>query len=215
MEDRPIIQQPSELEPAQPASLTKKERRQMRRQEREQQLMSAGRSRRTGKVIRIILALVVVVGVVGGVIYWLKNRDTTLPGEAVPEQPALHIQEGEPIPGIYHTNPPVSGWHYGKPAEWGIYDQELSDQQLIHNLEHGGIWISYKPSTTPPEVVENLKKVAGQFRSKVILTPREANNDMIALAAWGRLDKFDYFDEERIVKFIKALKNKGPEFVPD
>ncbi len=187
----------------------------MRRREREQQMMLSGRSRRRRSFFSVIVIVIVIVAAVWGVVYWLKNRDTTLPGEAVLEQPALHIQEGEPIPGIYHTNPPVSGWHYSKPAEWGIYDQELSDQQLIHNLEHGGIWISYKPSITTPEVVENLKKVAGQFRSKVILTPREANNDMIALAAWGRLDKFDYFDEERIIKFIKALKNKGPEFVPD
>ncbi len=148
-------------------------------------------------------------------VFWLKGRDTTLPGEAIPIQPALHIQPDEPLPGLYLSNPPVSGWHYGQTVEWGIYDKELVDQNVIHNLEHGGIWISYKPSIIPPDVLENLKRVAGRYKSKVVLAPREANNDMIALAAWGRLDKFDYFDEARIIKFIKALKNKGPEFVPD
>lgn len=152
--------------------------------------------------------------IVSALVWWAKKTEANLPGEAVPIQPAEHISPSDPLPGLYLTNPPVSGWHYSKPAEWGVYDTELSDQVLIHNLEHGGIWISYKTPDASVELVDNLKRLASEYKQKVILTPRAANDSLIALAAWGRLDKFDYWDEARIKKFIKAFKNKGPEFVP-
>src|SRR3989344_5078 len=43
----------------------------------------------------------------------------------------------------YNSNPPTSGPHYEQPSRWGVSQAELPDEQLIHNLEHGGIWISY------------------------------------------------------------------------
>lgn len=168
---------------------------------------------KTKKILKWVLAALILLGAVAASVWWAKKTEANLPGEAVPIQPAEHINPGDPLPGLYLTNPPVSGWHYGQTAEWGVYDKELVDQNIIHNLEHGGIWISYKPDA-PQELIDNLKKLASEYKRKVILTPRAANDSIIALAAWGRLDKFDYFDEARIVKFIKAFKDKGPEFVP-
>lgn len=142
---------------------------------------------------------------------WFVFRGTSeIPGEEVSIQPADHINSGEPLPGIYLSNPPVSGWHYQETAPWGIREEEISDQILIHNLEHGGIWISYFPDA-PPEVVDALKAIVRKYKDKVVLTPRSANDSLIALAAWGRLDKFNYLDEARITKFIKAYKGKYQE----
>ncbi len=196
------------------SELTKKERRESRRQEEEKNRADFERSRKIKKLFKWILCLLVLAGLAWGGYLWAKKSKADKPGEAIPEQPAEHIRPGEPLPGLYLSNPPVSGWHYPQPAKWGVYDEELPDQTLIHNLEHGGVWISYKPDA-PPELIANLKRLAGEYKSKVILTPRAANDSLMALAAWGRLDKFDYFDEARIKKFIKAFKDKGPEFVPD
>ena len=193
--------------------LNKHERRELRRQEQDQQFESLNRKRKIKKTAVWLIAIVVLLLIIGGAYQWAKSSETNRPGEAIPVQPAEHIQPGQPLPGLYLSNPPVSGWHYGETVEWGIYDQELTDQNVIHNLEHGGIWITYKPDV-PAELVENLKRVAGEYKRKVVLSPRAANDSPIALAAWGRLDKFDYFDEARIKKFIKAYKDKGPEFVP-
>ena len=193
--------------------LNKHERRELRRQEQDQQFESLNRKRKIKKTAVWLIAIVVLLLIIGGAYQWAKSSEANRPGEAIPVQPAEHIQPGQPLPGLYLSNPPVSGWHYGETVEWGIYDQELTDQNVIHNLEHGGIWITYKPDV-PAELVENLKRVAGEYKRKVVLSPRAANDSPIALAAWGRLDKFDYFDEARIKKFIKAYKDKGPEFVP-
>lgn len=201
-------------ETSQLSESSKKERRELKHQEQIERQISFYKKNKRKRFFRIIIAFIFIAAALFFSFKWFKKSNDIQPGEAISIQPADHINPGDPIPGIYLSNPPVSGWHYADTAEWGIYDKELSDQLLIHNLEHGGIWISYKPSVAPPEIIDNLKAVASKFKTKIILTPREANNDMIALAAWGRLDKFNYFDEARILKFIKTYKDKGPEFVP-
>ena len=170
-----------------------------------------GKRRKFGRFLNWLVTLAIAALAVWGIVGWVKRPAAEQPGEAVSIQPADHVKVGDIIPGIYLTNPPVSGWHYADTAEWGVYEKELSDQLVIHNLEHGGIWISYKIPDASFELIGKLKAVAERYKIGVILTPRAANDSLIALAAWGRLDKFDYFDEARIIKFIKAYKDKGPE----
>ena len=130
-----------------------------------------------------------------------------------PEQGRDHVPLGAPHPA-YNSNPPTSGWHTPETAPWGWQRTTIPDEVLIHNLEHGGIWISYRdPSDTA--LAEKLERLVSRYRSKVIVTPRPGNDSPIAVAAWGRLLKLQTFDEQQIVAFINAYKNKGPERVPD
>ncbi|MDZ4296371.1 MAG: DUF3105 domain-containing protein, partial [Patescibacteria group bacterium] len=46
---------------------------------------------------------------------------------------------------------------------------------------------------------------------KVVVVPGPNLDTRFALTAWTRLDKFEDFDEERVRRFIKAYRNKGPE----
>lgn len=171
------------------------------------------------------IVLVTVLVFAGGLFIVLKTQGTgenpgqvksakLLPGVAEFEsQGAVHISPGTPH-DTYNSNPPTSGWHYVNPAGWGVYENQLADETLIHNLEHGGIWISYKPDL-PNDQKAKLTEIAKRYRSKVILEPRAQNDAPIALAAWQRLLKLDTADEQRIVEFIANYKNKGPERVPD
>lgn len=135
-------------------------------------------------------------------------------GEAIELQDPAHIVEGESHPP-YNSNPPSSGWHYAQPAPWGIKDQAVVDETLIHNLEHGGVWVAYHPERVDAATVEKLKEIARGFPSKVILSPRPANDAPIALVSWGRLTKLESFDEEKIREFMTNNRNKGPERIPD
>ena len=170
------------------------------------------------------LFTILVIG--GGLFLVLKTQETEvgqtggaraaklLPGVAEFESlGAAHIQPGSQHPP-YNSNPPTSGPHYPQPANWGIYDNQLADETLVHNLEHGGVWISYKPDL-PAEEKTKLKEIAGRYKSKVILEPRVQNDSPIALAAWQRLLKLDAVDETRITEFVATYKNRGPERVPD
>jgi hypothetical protein len=127
-------------------------------------------------------------------------------------QGQTHIEEGAVDHPQYNSNPPTSGWHWPQPAAWGVYKAQEPDERLIHNLEHGGIWISYLPGTDPA-VVTKLEDFANRYR-KVVVEPRAANEKPIALAAWTHNENMDSFDEREIVKFIEAYYDKGPEKVP-
>ncbi|MFQ5795188.1 MAG: DUF3105 domain-containing protein, partial [Candidatus Bipolaricaulia bacterium] len=144
------------------------------------------------------LALVLIaVGAFVGLKQNPTNQISALAGEAVPILGANHVPEGTRI--TYNSNPPTSGAHWPQPAQWDVYSFPLPDEQLVHNLEHGGIWISYKDIDR--ETKSKLEAIARKYPQGVILTPRPENDRNIALASWGRLDKFDSFDEERIERF--------------
>ncbi len=129
-------------------------------------------------------------------------------GQSFENQGRKHIEASTPV-DPYNSNPPTSGDHLAQPAEWGVYQNELPDQQLIHNLEHGGIWISYKDIDADTKA--KLEAIGKANPGSVIITPRAANDSKIAVAAWTRLEKLESYDEAKILEFIKANKNKSPE----
>lgn len=165
--------------------------------------------------MKIIATYIVVILVVLGVGYYLfqsSNKPATeLPGQVFENQGQEHITQGSFEHPAYNSNPPTSGWHWPQPAAWGIYRATQPDEQLIHNLEHGGIWISYK-SNLDAETIAKLQDFARRYR-KIIVEPRDANDSPIALVAWTRLQKLDSFDETTILRFIDAHYDKGPEKV--
>jgi len=202
----------------------KEARRQARLERKATEAHQRRRARRMRSGLIIGVAAVVVLGI--GWLVWSGLRpEATVSGPSGPGQPPGlevvefpdqgrdHVLPGEQHPP-YNSNPPTSGWHFPQPAPWGFYNSELADGLLVHNLEHGGIWISYKDATDS-EVVDALVALARDYRTKVIISHRPANDSRIAVAAWTRLMKLDRFDRGAVVNFINRYKNKGPEFVPD
>lgn len=64
-------------------------------------------------------------------------------------------------------------------------------------------------STKCKALVDKLRGFVGGKR--VVVVPRLANDTLVALTAWNRIDKMDSLDEARIRGFIDAWNNRGPE----
>lgn len=184
-----------------------------RQLERDLRIARARRAKALRRAVWVAAMLLVLGGVAWVLVRYAGRQASGGPGVSYPSQGQQHVALGTPF--AYSSNPPTSGPHFATPAEWGVYGEEVPDQVLIHNLEHGGIWIAYRPGVAS-STVEELEAIGREFGRKVIIAPRAANDADIALAAWGRLDKFSAaeFSEERVRAFIKAWRNKGPEFVP-
>ena len=157
--------------------------------------------------MKLIIGIAVIVAVGYGLIVLVRQNQQPWPGETFAVQGQEHIAVGASHPE-YNSNPPTSGWHYTQPANWGVYQTELPDEQVIHNLEHGGVWISYKDIDDATKAA--LENIAAS-RPKIILEPRSKNDAPIVLASWGRLQKFQTFNEQAILAFIDANSNKSPE----
>ena len=165
-------------------------------------------------VIGIIGTTVIIL--VGLVVLGSQGTPSSQPevGESIALQPADHIPVGQAHPA-YSSSPPTSGWHYADPAPWGVVSQPVADENAIHNLEHGGIWISYNPQKVDPTTINQLSSLVRGYPSKVLLSSPPTDDQAIAVASWGRLMKLDRLDQGQITQFIQRNKNKGPEQVPD
>lgn len=153
-----------------------------------------------------ILFLVIVASIAGLAYVSIAPAE----GELFESQGSEHIPvTDEEIVLDYNSNPPTSGPHAGSPAEWGYYEFELPDEQLIHNIEHGGIWISY--IDLPEEQLKLLEEFANEHPESVIVTKRAKNDSNISIASWQRLTKLEGVDMNVIEGFYKANKNKSPE----
>jgi hypothetical protein len=133
--------------------------------------------------------------------------------QSFPEQSRNHIQKGDPHPA-YNSNPPTSGWHWDTPQNWGIYTNQQFQEQLVHNLEHGGIVIQY--NNLSPSDVQRLTDLVNRDSYHMILAPYPGlpADVKVAYTAWTHLQTCNGVDENAIHAFINAFRDKGPELVP-
>ncbi|WP_433313551.1 DUF3105 domain-containing protein [Micromonospora chersina] len=118
------------------------------------------------------------------------------------------VKGGNHQPGTikYDVSPPVAGPHN---QAWqncmgDVYDAPIANEHAVHSLEHGTVWITYRPDL-PADQVEKLKaKVQG--KEKLMLSPYEGLDKPISLQAWGFQLKVDNADDGRIDEFIKTLR---------
>lgn len=154
--------------------------------------------------------------------WWLYTQATAPPppGNAVPIIGFEHVNPGDPSPYEYNSNPPTSGWHYPQPAEAGFYEEPIPDGYLIHSLEHGHVIIHYNCATlSEAECQDLVAKLTDLFNRegawKLIAVPRPELDTVLAITAWGWIDKFNEYDEARIQRFIAAYRDRGPEGTPE
>jgi hypothetical protein len=122
----------------------------------------------------------------------------------------------------WNTFPPTSGPHYGEPAIFGAYDTPLQQARVIHNLEHGGVFIQYG-SKVPQATIAELQAFYDKHKPGTLLSPLPGLGNKIALGAWvhtnedlakgtnghGYLAKCTRFDEAAFAAFLHSYQFKG------
>ena len=129
-------------------------------------------------------------------------------------QGADHISVGDSH-APYNSNPPTSGPHYASPLPVRVYTAGdiTPDEALVHNLEHGHVWISYRDADDR-EAIEAAEKLHEDFPSHVVVSYRPENDTRIAASAWTRLLTQDEPDVEELTAFVLRWRSKAPEDVP-
>jgi Protein of unknown function (DUF3105) len=127
----------------------------------------------------------------------------------------------------WNTDPPTSGPHYGVPAVYGEYDTPLRMAQVVHNLEHGAVFVLYGDDV-PESTVAQLREFYADDRTGMLLAPYPKLGNEIALGAWTVPEDFEpggtngtsylatcrEYDEEAFEKFRDELRFRGPERFP-
>lgn len=136
-------------------------------------------------------------------------------GESFPDLGRAHLSPGQSA--HYNSIPPTSGPH-ANPVGWGAYTARVPDENVVHNLEHGGIAIAY--NAVSPDDVERLKSWLTTYprdrhgNVKLVIHPDERlAPGTIVLTAWTRLLKLGSYDASLIRSFIDANMDRCCESV--
>ena len=78
----------------------------------------------------------------------------------------------------YETSPPTSGDHFETPADAGFYPDEVPEETLVHNLEHGQIVIWYNPDASE-ELKNNLRELVESANDSSVV-PGQAPPPLLA-----------------------------------
>jgi len=113
---------------------------------------------------------------------------------------------------------PASGNHWGAWAEWGkVYQRPLKRGFLLHNLEHGGIVLSYNCSAANEsadcqEAYETLVKLQEEFgENRVIVTPDPTQTARYGIRGWRWAYLADCVDMTKMLQFMDAHFRHGRE----
>ena len=173
---------------------SKKERRRRRQEEK--------RRKKSSAMALPLIGLSVVV-LAGG---WFVNQMMkSSVGTAIPDQPTWHISSPDTPHPPYNSLPPTSGPHLGSIERWGIHHSPIIDELQVHNLEDGGVMVQYNCENCDG-LIRKLEGIVSRYDKHVVLAPYPRLDKTIALTAWGRIEKFDEFDEKRVIRFIEAYK---------
>lgn len=174
---------------------------------------------KTENKVFIGIGLLTLVIIVGGV--WLSSKEgaknteklsKSMMGEKMPDQGALHIARGA-THLAYNSNPPTSGPHWTGVAGPGIKDKPVSDELVLHSMEHGAAVVWYKDDLAQSDI-DKITEAFNSASGKKIMLARKDLDVPVALTSWEYLLKLQTVDESKIKEFIETNNDRGPEKAP-
>lgn len=109
----------------------------------------------------------------------------------------------------YNATPPVGGDHspYWADCTGTVYPNAIANENAVHALEHGAVWITYRPGLSSSEIGTLTSVVAGNDR--MMMSPYPGLKSAISLQSWGYQLFVNKASDPRIQKFIHALRNNA------
>jgi hypothetical protein len=106
----------------------------------------------------------------------------------------------------YPVSPPVGGAHnpVWQNCMGDVYTAPIPKENAVHSLEHGAVWVTYKPGLAAAEVDKLKAKVQG--KDYLFMSPYTGLDKNISLQGWGFQLKLDSASDPRIDEFIKAVR---------
>ena len=63
---------------------------------------------------------------------------------------------------VYEQNPPVGGDHAAVWQDCGFYDRPVPAERAVHSMEHGAVWITYRPDLPADDLAELRSLASGR-----------------------------------------------------
>jgi hypothetical protein len=166
-----------------------------------------GGSRRTGLIIGLVAA-VLLAGFIALVVWDSRQQSAS--------EPPAGVEDVDVGPGNQHSqgdiaytrNPPAGGEHNPIWQNCGFYEEPIRSENAVHSLEHGAVWITFRPDL-PREQVERLRELA-QDHNFVLVSPYPELPSPVVATAWGKQLQLESADDPDLERFVRAYQ-QGPQ----
>jgi hypothetical protein len=111
-------------------------------------------------------------------------------------------------PVVYPQVPPVGGAHNPVLLNCGIYPSPVPVEHAVHSLEHGTVWITYRPDL-PVDQVAGLRDLV-RGKSYTLLSPYPRLPWPVVASAWGRQLRLGSASDPRLPRFLRVYR-VGPQ----
>jgi Protein of unknown function (DUF3105) len=108
----------------------------------------------------------------------------------------------------YAQSPPVGGPHNPVWQNCGFYGQPVRDENAVHSLEHGAVWITYRPDL-PHNQIERLRDLA-RSQTYILVSPYPGLDYPVVASAWGKQLTLKSAEDPALERFIGAFR-QGPQ----
>ncbi len=151
-------------------------------------------------LITSVAAVILLIAGIVGVTIWrdVANRPSL---DAV--QTFEVTREHTTAPVTYAQSPPVGGDHYPTWLNCGVYTAPVPDQLAVHSLEHGAVWVTYRPDL-PADQVQALEETLPD--TYIILSPRDGLPSPVVASGWGVQLQLTGATDRRLPEFVKTYR---------
>lgn len=119
-----------------------------------------------------------------------------------------HVGGAIPYKDAANT-PPDGGNHNNNPESCQVYTAPIANENAVHSLEHGAVWVTYNPDKASKDDITKLKALVDGNPYRM-LSPYAGLKTKISLQAWGEQLFVNSVTDSRVKRFLD-LFTSGPQ----
>jgi hypothetical protein len=108
-------------------------------------------------------------------------------------------------PLSYAQAPPLGGGHSPAPLNCGVYPAPVPNENAVHSLEHGAVWLTYQPGVDPAP----LAALTDVDQSYTLVSPYAGQPSRVMATTWGLQLAVDSPTAPRLRQFVETYVGNG------
>ena len=169
---------------------------------------SAPPDRSRNRRIIILVGLLVLIAILGYMFY--KAQQPPRGGDPHNDISALKATKYYDFAGGDHRTgpihyaqvPPAGGPHDPVWDDCGAYDAPVRNENAVHDLEHGTVWITYRPGLDSADIQSLQTKLEGLKSGKWMLSPYPDLPAPVVVTVWNAQLDLTGPDDPRLPTFL-------------
>jgi hypothetical protein len=103
----------------------------------------------------------------------------------------------------YDRHPPTNGDHAPIWQNCGFYEQPIEDKHAVHSMDHGVVWITYRPNL-PEQQIRALRPYGNE--NYVIASPYPGQDAPVTATSWRVQLELDSPKDPRLRRFVNQFR---------